>query len=116
MLEPEDIYTKLKDAGYRMHPDMKDNLERSFRILPQMIVEAEVDEMARVVDESPYSEQAYLVEDKEHRAAVLLMQDAKGRYQIDHVVLALEADFSDIVFLLEEVLHGHDKAGYVLVE
>ena len=76
-----------------------------------------LDEMARVVEQSDYSDKVMLVQDNDDRVAVLLTENgSKGDellYTVDHVVFALEASFDDLGYILDEVLGGHDERGYI---
>ena len=115
--EAKEVLEYIKKKGYKVNREAESAVEQSFRVFPQMLVKYEVDEMARVMEQSDYSDKVMLVQDNDDRVAVLLTENgSKGDellYTVDHVVFALEASFDDLGYILDEVLGGHDERGYI---
>lgn len=118
--EAKEVLEYIKKKGYKVNREAENAVEQSFRVFPQMLVKYEVDEMARVMEQSDYSDKVMLVQDNDDRVAVLLTENgSKGDellYTVDHVVFALEASFDDLGYILDEVLGGHDDRGYIRVK
>lgn len=118
--EAKEVLEYIKKKGYKVNREAESAVEQSFRVFPQMLVKYEVDEMARVMEQSDYSDKVMLVQDNDDRVAVLLTENgSKGDellYTVDHVVFALEASFDDLGYILDEVLGGHDERGYIRVK
>ena len=106
--EAKEVLEYIKKKGYKVNREAESAVEQSFRVFPQMLVKYEVDEMARVMEQSDYSDKVMLVQDNDDRVAVLLTENgSKGDellYTVDHVVFALEASFDDLGYILDKVL------------
>ena len=88
--EAKEVLEYIKKKGYKVNREAESAVEQSFRVFPQMLVKYEVDEMARVMEQSDYSDKVMLVQDNDDRVAVLLTENgSKGDellYTVDHVV------------------------------
>ena len=77
--EAKEVLEYIKKKGYKVNREAESAVEQSFRVFPQMLVKYEVDEMARVMEQSDYSDKVMLVQDNDDRVAVLLTENgSKG--------------------------------------